>query len=231
MGEGGKLFSLQSFPWDEFGNLLSSSVVAVICGVIIGLERESKGKPAGLRTLVLICLGSSFYVRVSVALVQGAAMGDPSRVAAQIVSGIGFLGAGAIIQNSEQGLVAGLTTAASIWVTAAVGMIIGAGHYVQAVTGVIILVLVLRLLHNVEGILFYGAKIEVRKVYFESDSGKTKWAIVGLLEENMIRPDEYDFHGAQTGRPYLELRYASKSRNHRAFLSDVACLPQVMEMS
>jgi len=217
------------FPWDELIYFCGVASVAVICGIIIGLERESKGKPAGLRTLVLISLGSALYVRVS--LMMSSDHGDPARVAAQIVSGIGFLGAGAILQNSEQGFIAGLTTAASIWVTAAVGMIVGTGHFVMAIAAVSIVVVVLRLLTGVEGFLFYGSRVEVKKVYFESNAGKTKWEVMGLLEENLIRLDEYSFHGAQSDRPFLEFRYSHKNRNHRSFLAEIACLPQVLEMN
>lgn len=103
-------------------NFLAVMVVAIFCGILIGLERESRGKPAGVRTLVLICLGSAIFVQIS-KMISGN-FGDPSRVAAQVVSGIGFLGAGAIIQQSDRGYIAGLTSAASIWVTAAVGMIV-----------------------------------------------------------------------------------------------------------
>jgi putative Mg2+ transporter-C (MgtC) family protein len=219
----------QSFPVQELLYFCGTAFVAVICGIIIGLERESKGKPAGLRTLVLISLGSALYVRVS--LILSSDHGDPARVAAQIVSGIGFLGAGAILQNSEQGFIAGLTTAASIWVTAAVGMIVGSGHFVMGIAAVTIVVVVLRLLTGVEGFLFYGDRVELKKVHFQSDAGKTKWAIMGLLEDNMIRLDEYSFHAVHSERPFLEFRYAHKNRNHRAFLTDLACLPQVSEMT
>src|SRR5687767_6603450 len=95
---------------------------AILCGGIIGLERELKNKPAGIKTNMLICLGASLYTSVSVMASQGIAesghYGDPSRVAAQIVSGIGFLGGGTIIQ--ARGTITGLTTAATIWVVAAI---------------------------------------------------------------------------------------------------------------
>lgn len=199
--------------------------MSVLCGLIIGLERESKGKPAGVRTLVLICLGSTIFVYVS-ALLSGE-HGDPARVAAQIVTGIGFLGAGAILQKSQTGYVAGLTTAASIWVTSAVGMVIGAGHYLIALVAVIIVVLALRFLRNLESFLFYDNVIEIKKVYFESNYGKTRWILMGDLEENFIRPDEYVFK-EEDGDYFLELKYVHKNRNHRAFLAQIATLPEIV---
>lgn len=99
--------------------------VAVLLGTVVGLEREISEKPAGLKTNVLICLGSTVFTLYSLKF-AGAGM-DPSRIAAQIVSGIGFLGAGAIMREGEQ--VTGLTTAATIWMVAAVGMGVGMGYY------------------------------------------------------------------------------------------------------
>ncbi len=99
----------------------------------IGLERQISGKPAGLRTNILICLGSALLMDLSlqVGIIDGGVrVGDPARIAAQIVSGIGFIGAGTIMQ--ARGAVIGLTTAATIWVVAAIGMTVGAGHYIEA---------------------------------------------------------------------------------------------------
>src|SRR3954465_11640846 len=95
------------------------ALVAVACGGLVGAERERREKPAGLRTLVLVCLGSASFTMVSFVFTPPS--GDAGRGAAQIVTGIGFLGAGAILHGP--GFVSGLTTAAGIWVTAAIGMI------------------------------------------------------------------------------------------------------------
>src|SRR5438045_5903977 len=100
-------------------DLLLKLGLAVILGGAIGLEREIKGKPAGLRTNILICVGSALLTDVSstIGLLDGIRTGDPGRIAAQIVSGIGFIGAGAIMH--EGGAITGLTSAATIWVVAA----------------------------------------------------------------------------------------------------------------
>lgn len=113
--------------------------LAVILGSIIGLERKSEQKPAGLRTYVLVCMGSTLVSIMSVEYFGG----DPARIAAGIVTGIGFLGAGAII--AERGTVHGLTTAASLWVMAAVGLSIGLGAYLLATIVTIIVLAVLAL--------------------------------------------------------------------------------------
>src|SRR5213075_544580 len=102
--------------------------LATLLGGAIGLERELGGKPAGLRTNILICIGSVLYTHLSIAMVGGAT--DPTRVAGQIVTGVGFIGAGTILH--ARGAVVGLTSAATIWVVAAIGVALGSGYYLEA---------------------------------------------------------------------------------------------------
>jgi len=113
-------------------------IVAAGLGLAIGFEREIHGHPAGLRTHMLVAMGSALFTVLSIYGFQdqpdgGTAPVDPTRIAAQIVSGIGFLGAGAILKDGV--IIRGLTTAASLWATAAVGMAAGAGEYVISVVG------------------------------------------------------------------------------------------------
>lgn len=223
------MFNFEPPSAESFLGFVVSCVVSVLCGIIIGLERESKGKPAGLRTLVLISLGSCIVVEVS-QIIAGV-RGDPSRIAAQIVSGIGFIGAGAILQKSESGYIAGLTTAASIWVTSAIGMMCGAKEYVLSVTAMILVVCCLRLLRNLESFLFFGNSLEVKRIAFESNFGKTRWVLIGLMEDHLVQPDEYLFKDDGVGRSVLELKYIHKNRNHRAFLADAAVMPEILEIS
>lgn len=123
-------------------DLLGRLLLATLLGGAIGFEREYSGKPAGLRTNILICVGATLITEVSIAFpglgVTDLVRPDPARLAAQIVSGIGFLGAGTIIQ--ARGSVTGLTTAATLWVVAAIGIAVGARAYLEAV-GVVVLVL------------------------------------------------------------------------------------------
>jgi putative Mg2+ transporter-C (MgtC) family protein len=105
--------------------------VAALCGAIVGLERELKRKPAGFRTNMLICVGSAMYMTVGLLLLKDlGSVTDPTRIASQVVTGIGFLGAGSILKSGQH--VTGLTTAATIWVVAAIGIIAGAGFPVLA---------------------------------------------------------------------------------------------------
>lgn len=123
-------------------------VVAMVCGGAIGLERELSRKPAGLRTNVLICVGAALYMIVSRHIGGGAPYTDPARLAAQVVTGIGFLGAGVILQS--RGSVIGLTTAATIFVIGAVGIAIGEGLFGIAVFATALIIGVLVLLRSVE---------------------------------------------------------------------------------
>jgi|SRR5438093_228725 len=104
--------------------------LAAVLGGLIGMERELRDKPAGLRTNILICVGSTLFTSISTRVAQVLG-GDPTRIAAQIISGIGFLGAGAVLHS--HGFVPGLTTAATIWVVAGIGMALGSGMYSLAV--------------------------------------------------------------------------------------------------
>jgi putative Mg2+ transporter-C (MgtC) family protein len=113
--------------------------VALLCGAIVGLERQLRGKPAGVRTSILICLSTSVFIHLGAAVPGGDA--DPTRVLAQVVTGVGFLGAGVIL--TREGAVTGVTTAAVIWVLAAIGAAIGLGHYTGAIALSVVTVVIL----------------------------------------------------------------------------------------
>lgn len=137
-------------------DLLLRLLLAAVLGGAIGVEREISSKPAGFRTNLLICVGAALLTELSVSVARAAdpmAMnGDPGRIAAQIVSGIGFLGAGTIIQ--ARGSVVGLTTAATLWVVAAIGIAVGAHAYIEAVGATALVLAALVFLGRVEGRLF-----------------------------------------------------------------------------
>jgi putative Mg2+ transporter-C (MgtC) family protein len=127
-------------------DLLVKLLISVLLGGAIGLEREIAGKPSGLRTNILICVGATLFMHLSIEVTElargnGQAAGDVTRIAAQIVSGVGFLGAGTIMQ--ARGTVIGLTSAATIWVVAAIGSAVGAGMYIEALGAGALVTLVL----------------------------------------------------------------------------------------
>jgi putative Mg2+ transporter-C (MgtC) family protein len=129
-------------------------LLAAGLGAVLGLEREYRQKPAGLRTNILIAVGAALFTEISTTLTGAAGSGD--RVAAQIVTGVGFLGGGAILRG--RGSVHGLTTAATIWVNAAIGMAAGAGQRAIATAATVLTIVVLAVLAPIEA-------------YFERRSG------------------------------------------------------------
>lgn len=132
-------------------------ILALVLGGVIGFERQHRKKTAGLKTHVLVSLGSCLVTILSINIyagVQGLTNADPARLAAQVVSGIGFLGAGAIIKEGPT--IRGLTTAASLWVVASVGLAAGAGAITGAVVTTVLVVVSLELLPKIEGLYSKG---------------------------------------------------------------------------
>ncbi|MGB2715033.1 MAG: MgtC/SapB family protein [Vicinamibacterales bacterium] len=138
--------------------LVTRLLTAALLGSVLGFERELRQKSAGLRTNILIAIGSALFTLMSIDMAAGIPGADPGRLAAQIVTGIGFLGAGAILRRD--GGVQGLTTAATVWVNAAVGVAAGGGEYHLAFIATIVTVVVLLLLHPIEAAIDrrYGSR-------------------------------------------------------------------------
>ena len=135
---------------DQLG-LAARLALALVLGAAVGLERELQRQTAGFRTHALVALGAALFTVVSFSF---PGVGDGSRIAAQIVTGVGFLGAGAILRG-DQGRIRGLTTAASLWAVAAVGMASGAGLFVLAVAGAALVIFALELLDRFEKVLMH----------------------------------------------------------------------------
>jgi putative Mg2+ transporter-C (MgtC) family protein len=129
-------------PWQQVGESAIRLVLAMVLGGVIGWQRESADKPAGFRTHILVCVGAALYTLVSAVGFFGTGA-DPARVASNVVVGIGFLGAGTIWRTGVT--VQGLTTAASLWTVAAIGVAAGIGYYVGAIFTTVIVVAVLTL--------------------------------------------------------------------------------------
>ena len=130
------MFTDIAIPWEPILRL----VIAVIMGGLIGIERETYHKPAGIRTHMLVCLGAALFTIVSIISFPD---GDFIRITAGIVTGIGFLGAGTIFKSKDT--IKGLTTAASLWAVAGIGLAIGAGLYIITVAAAILIVIILQL--------------------------------------------------------------------------------------
>ena len=164
-------------------------MLAMICGGAIGVEREINRKPAGLRTNVLICFGAALYMIVSRQISSGAPYTDPARLAAQVVAGIGFLGAGVILQ--ARGSVTGLTTAATIFVVGAVGISAGEGLFGLAVFSTVLIILVLVVLRKVETAVLKRARLFH---YHLKTPDPTEFleSLLNLLEKENLRLEDFD---------------------------------------
>jgi uncharacterized membrane protein YhiD involved in acid resistance len=176
-------------------DLLLQIGLATLLGGAIGLERELGGKPAGLRTNILICIGSVLYTHLSIVLVGDDA--DPTRVAGQIVTGVGFIGAGTILH--ARGAVVGLTSAATIWVVAAIGVALGSGYHAEALVTTLAVIIVLQGLGRIE--LLVDRAAARSKVTIHARPGAT------VLEEleTVIRRTGVDILGVETRQENVDL--------------------------
>ena len=139
-------------------SIIARLCLAVLCGGIIGMERGKKGRPAGFRTHILVCLGSALAMMTNEYLIQCYGGGDPARLGAQVISGIGFLGAGTIIVTGRQ-QVKGLTTAAGLWASACMGLAIGVGFYEAAIIACFFIWLVSSALHRLDNYILSRSKV------------------------------------------------------------------------
>jgi len=179
---------------------ITKLVLSLILGAVIGIERRHKGQIAGLRTFALISMGATLAMLISIYIPQeymGLKNGDPGRIAAQVVSGVGFLGAGAIIQM--KGSVRGLTTAAGIWMTACIGLAVGAGMYTVSI---ITTLLIIFILVNIE-------RIEYRHNFlWESKIIRVK--IHGILEDIGVVRDILQSNNVHISNEFMKYDFDNK---------------------
>jgi len=214
-------------------NLGPKLIVALFCGGLIGLERELKNKSAGIKTNMLICVGSMLFTTISVMVAFDGATGDmrpgdPGRIGAQIVSGIGFLGGGAILQSKEN--IVGLTTAASIWLVAAIGMLIGIGQLEVALFVSVLMVFVL-----VAVTVFENRFLERRRLFKitlhlrEKTDDVTRAAIEGLMYSHELNLEDY--REITTGvQPEVKIAYLGRNRDHSNMLLELWKIPGILDV-
>lgn len=154
-------------------------VMAIICGGIIGFERGRVGRPAGLRTHILVCLGSALATLTNQYVFETYGVSDPTRLGAQVISGIGFLGAGTIIVTGRH-QVKGLTTAAGLWATACMGLAIGIGFYKAAVVGCVLIFFSTVVLHRLDNNML--SKSKVLDVYIEIKKTASMSAVLDTIK-------------------------------------------------
>lgn len=165
-------------------------VLAFLFGGIIGMDRERKGRPAGMRTHILVCLGASMTTMSGFFVVHTLGIeSDPLRISAQVISGIGFLGVGTILITGRMH-VKGLTTAAGLWTTASIGIALGAGFYEGALLCAVLSVIAISVLYRLENLL--GSKTAVIEVYIEiKDVDQTNHVV------NLLSTEEYKVYKMQ----------------------------------
>ncbi len=210
-------------------SLLGQLLLAAVLGGLVGLERELAGKSAGLRTNILICVGATLLMDVSISVASAATVGpaDPGRIAAQVVSGIGFIGAGTILV--ERGSVVGLTTAATIWVVAAIGLAVGSHNYVEAIGTTVLVVLTLLILGRIEGFLF-ERRTESRMELVLDPSDSIIEGVLDVLKKHRVkaRPEKVEKQQDRYRVSY-ELRGSAKRR--LAALNEVATVEGVRKVT
>lgn len=183
---------------------LANSVVklllSLLLGAVVGLERRHKGQIAGMRTFALISMGATLAMLVSIYIPQeymGLKNGDPGRIAAQVISGIGFLGAGAIIQM--KGSVRGLTTAAGIWMTACLGLAVGAGMYLIATVACVLIIFVLTGLDMAEKKFFKGNEAKIVRL-----------KVNAIVTDTDVYRECFRKHGVHVSDVFLRYDYTAK---------------------
>lgn len=204
---------------------------AVLCGAIIGIERERKGKPAGFRTNTLICFGSSLYMLVTefILMKAGVQTIDPTRIAAQVVTGIGFLGAGTIIQS--RGTISGLTSAATIWVVAGIGLVIGAGFPWVGLLCTLLVLMTLVVLGKIEPKLLGKCHFITCDILFVDDGGRTRSEIAVIFSEYDLDLTRFEIKKADHNTSRLKISYCDKHPSHHRFLSELWRTQGIIEIT
>lgn len=207
--------------------------LALVAGGLIGINREKYNRAAGFRTHILICMGSSLLMLISIFIPQeflDFESGDPGRIAAQVVAGIGFLGAGAIIKYGDN--VKGLTTAASIWVSAAIGLAIGAGMFWIALIALVLVMFSLIVLEKFGRFLFHKRQfktlsIQLRQSYLNLD------AVEAIFKKNKVRYEIQEYrHNTTLGILNVEINIAvDKKLNLQEFFNSFNSISNLQEIS
>lgn len=202
---------------------------AIFIGGLLGLDRGLKNRPAGMRTYMLVCVGSCLIMLTNQFIYQSAGTGDPVRMGAQVVSGIGFLGAGTIIVT-RRSQIKGLTTAAGLWAAAGVGLALGVGFYFGAALGGAAIFGVMTLLHRMDNKLQSNAR--TIEVYVEMSQD---FSVGDFLRELRTRnlelhelQREHDAPREQGVRAYLATLRAQRRTSHIELLEDLTKIPGIL---
>lgn len=204
-------------------------VTAILVGGLIGLERGLKNRPAGLRTYMVVCLGACLIMLTNQYIYQVTGAGDPVRMGAQVVSGIGFLGAGTIIVT-RRSQIKGLTTAAGLWAAAGVGLAIGIGFYEAAVIGGFAIFAVMTLLQRMDNRMH--RKTKTLEIYVELSKTYTLGAFLRDVRAKGIdirdTSREQDSDAEDGTRAYFTTLRLQKRTNHLMVVEELRALPGIV---
>jgi putative Mg2+ transporter-C (MgtC) family protein len=203
---------------------LGHLLVAAFCGALLGLERELRRKPTGLRTNMMIALGAAIFTYASTSLdVQ---RGDPARIAAQIVTGLGFIGAGSILRHGDDS-VSGLTSAATVWVVGALGLLAGAGQHLHALAGTVLALVGLHYLERLE--LWIHARFAKYRLRVETEAVEGIQAgLATHLHELSVDVQPFQFEPAPEGRCKIMVEYFATRARQEQLLRKVTARPGVL---
>jgi len=213
---------------EPFSTYIIRLLIALVIGAVVGMERELKGKPAGIRTNMLMCIGSCLIMIISIEVARMAGrVADPGRIAAQVVTGIGFLCAGTIIRSRFH--VAGLTTAATIWVLSALGLAIGAGYILLSLVGVVFIVLTLTLISFAERAIIRRREGHIIQLDLESREGIIG-TILELFSVSEITSEAREVN--RTGENWTAIfEYTSSPERHHELMERLSTLDGVRRIS
>ena len=204
---------------------------AVVIGGIIGIERSIKNRPAGLRTYMLVSVGACLIMLTNQYIYQLTGTGDPMRLGAQVVSGIGFLGAGTIMVTKHN-QIKGLTTAAGLWSAAGVGLAIGIGFYEAAITATVAIYVTLTVLHALEARV--NRKTRVLEVYVEVQDRVPFRKVISDIRGLGVAIDDIQLQedGSQGDgiKGYVMCLKSAKRRDHLLFVEDVLAIDGIVHV-
>ncbi len=210
-------------------SILLRLLLAILIGGIMGIEREKKNRPAGLRTYMLVCVGSCLIMLTNQYLYQTTGAGDPMRLGAQVISGIGFLGAGTIIVT-KRNQIKGLTTAAGLWTAAGIGLALGVGFYEAALIAAGAIFLILSVFHRLDAGMHRAGKL--MELYIEYDSRITMGGIIRALRELGLKVDsiqpENDSVADQSARGVILTAKLEKRRDHTKYLEKIRAVEGIL---
>lgn len=181
-------------PGTNFAGVCFKLVLSMVLGSVVGFERGRRGQTAGVRTFSLISMGSALAMVLSVYVAEKYGDGDPTRMAAQVISGVGFLGAGAIIQM--KGSVRGLTTAAGIWMSATIGMAVGVGLYLISIVATLLVLAILTQFDRFE-----------HRIHMGMESRTIRLRIQGIVSDIKAYRTELESHKVSLTNVYVEYDY------------------------